>query len=786
MALATGTRFDRYEILAPLGRGGMGEVYLALDTRLKRQVALKLLPAEVASDPDRTRRFLREAKAASALSHPNICMVHEVGETAEGQFFIVMEYVEGQTLAAKIGSRPMEAAKVLALGLQLADALEEAQAKGVTHRDLKPQNVMLTPRGQVKVLDFGLAKITRAERPAASDITTDSGTAPGVVMGTVQYMSPEQALGREVDHRTDLFALGVVLYEMATGRLPFTGPTTSATLDQILHAEPEAMARFNSQAPAELERIVRKCLEKDRERRYQSARELLVDLRNLQRDSSAGASQKAAARPAGVVRRFALASLAAVLMVAGVGLYWLAGRDQAISSVAVLPFVNVNADPNTEYLSDGIPENIIISLSQLPKLKVMSRNSVLRYKGREIDTRAVGRELGVRAVLMGRVAQRGHDLSVSVELVDAQDNSHLWGQRYNRKLADVFAVQEEIAREISEKLRLKLTGGEKRQLAKRYTENVKAFQYYMQGRSYADRRTREDVLTAIRHYDKAIEEDNNYALAYAGLADAYAGLGVRSDLAPIEGRRKAEEAARKAFALDENLAEAHLALGQVCTRFVPYNFSLGDRELRRAIELSPSLALAHNYLGYSLARQGRLDESFGGFLKARELDPLSPIIARGVAFPYYLKRDYLRALEELQQANKLGPTFSTTWEIGIYLQNRRFTEALAELEKARQERKNDSLLIYSTGVAYAAQGKRPAALQIIKELEAMSGASLSQAHWIAKIYAALNEQELALAWLERGLGTGAMGAFYKDDPIWDPIRRAPRFADLLRRMGITP
>jgi TolB-like protein len=455
-------------------------------------------------------------------------------------------------------------------------------------------------------------------------------------------------------------------------------------------------------------------------------------------------------------------------------------------SIAVLPFDNQNRDPDTEYLSDGIPESIINSLSQLPNLKVMSRNSVFHYKGKDTDAQAVAKELKVQAVLTGRLTQRAGGLSISVELINAQDNSEIWGQQYNRKLADVFAVQEEIAKEISEKLRLKLTGAERQQLAKRPTENLKAFQYYMQGRAYAQRRTREDLLQAIHYCEKAIEEDHNYALAYVGLSDAYENLGLRGYIAPQEGRRQADESARKALALDENLAESHAALGQAYVTFTPSNFPLGDRELRRAIELSPSLALAHFYLGNSLARQGRLGESLEEYLKARELDPLSSIIARGVATPYYLKRDYGRALELLRQANELGPAFSATWEIGVYIQNRLFNETLTELGKAKGERKNDSILIYDSGIVYAAQGKRAEALQIIKELEVMSGTNLSEAHWIAKIYATLNEKELAFSWLERGLAAGAIGAFYKDEPVWDTIRSDPRFADLLRRMGIPP
>ena len=696
------------------------------------------------------RRFVQEAKAASALSHPNVAHIYEIGE-ANGTSFIAMEYVEGQTLDAKLKGRALETAEIIDIATQVADALDEAHSKGITHRDIKPSNIMITARSQAKVLDFGLAKVAaHRAAPIESDMPTVRKTDPGVVMGTVQYMSPEQALGREVDHRTDVFSLGVVMYEMSAGRLPFSGASTSETIDQ-------------------------------------SARELLVDLRNLKRDSDSGVTARGeeTATPRSNLRfTVSAAILVVIVLAAGLGWYMLAGRGKAIDSVAVLPFVNANADPNIDYLADGIPESIINSLSQLPNLKVMSRSSVFQYKGKDTKPQAVAKDLKVEAVLTGRVSQRGDGLAISVELVNAADNSQIWGQQYNRKLADVFAVQEEIAKEISDKLRLKLTGAERQQLAKRPTENLKAFQYYTQGRLYTNRRTREDLLTAISYCEKAIQEDPNYALAYAGLSDAYMNLGVRGYIAPIEARRKTEETARKAIALDENLAEAHVVLSHAYSQFYPANFSLTDRELQRATELSPSLALAHQYLGFSFVRQGRLDEGLAEFLKARELDPLSPIITRGVATSYYLKRDYRRALELLRQANDLGPAFSTPFEIGMYIQNRLFNEALAELEKAEQERKNDPLLIYSTGMVYSAQGKREEALQIIKELEEMSGANLSQAHYIASVYAALNEKDSSLTWLERGLATGALGTFFKDEPFWDPFRGDPRFTDLLRRMGV--
>ena len=453
-------------------------------------------------------------------------------------------------------------------------------------------------------------------------------------------------------------------------------------------------------------------------------------------------------------------------------------------SIAVLPFENQNRDPDTDYLCDGIPESIINSLSELPKLKVMSRNSVFHYKGKEADAQTVGKELKVQTLLTGRVRQRGDSLTIGVELINAQDNSQLWGQQYSRKLADVFAVQEEIAKEVSDKLRLKLTGTEKEQLAKRPTENLKAFQYYMQGRTAAQRRTNTDLLASVRYYEKALQEDGKYALAYAGLADAYANLGYYGSIAPIEGRRKAEEAARKALELDDKLAEAHAALGLAYIGFAPSNFSIGDKELRHAIELSPNLAVAHYNLGLSFIRQGRLDEASAELMKARALDPLSSVIARAVVIPYYFKRDYGRAFELLRQANELGPALSATWEIGLFIRSGSIKEAFAEIEKAKDARRNDPLLIYSAGMAYAASGKHAEALQSIKELEAIAGSSLSTAHWIAKIYATLNDKENAFSWLERGLATGALGVFYKDEPVWDPIRDDPRFEELVGKMVV--
>jgi TolB-like protein/DNA-binding winged helix-turn-helix (wHTH) protein/Tfp pilus assembly protein PilF len=482
-------------------------------------------------------------------------------------------------------------------------------------------------------------------------------------------------------------------------------------------------------------------------------------------------------------------SLAFAILVLGItALYFLSGKGPstttAIQSLAILPFVNASADANAEYLSDGITESLINSFSQLPQLKVTARTTAFRYKGKETDAQAIGRDLRVDAIITGRVIQQGDTLIVQADLLNTADGTQIWGNRYSRRPSDIFAVHEEIANAIAEQLRYKLTGEEKQALSKRYTENIKAYQYYSQGWRSLQRRTRQDFFTAISYFEKAIEEDSNYALAYAALTEVYVSLAMRGLIEPAEGRRKAQEAARKALSLDENLAEAHAAIGETYIFFAPFDFATGDRELRRAIEISPSLTIAHQVLGASLQEQGRFDEALEVWVRARELDPLSPIIARLEAWNYLFRRDYPRSLELLRQSKELGPPFIMWGEIEIYIQNRKLDEGLAELEKEKA-RMDDPFLIYRMGMIAAAQGKRAAALQTIKELEQISGASLHRAMWIAMLYATLSEKELALSWLERGLEAGAITLFYKDAPVWDTVRSNPRFDELLRRMGVS-
>jgi serine/threonine protein kinase/Flp pilus assembly protein TadD len=803
-----GTTVGPYRLQKALGAGGMGEVYLAIDERTNRKVALKLLPDYFNDDPQRVHRFQQEARAVLALNHPNIVTTYEVGDV-DGVSFIATEFIEGETLRQVLAQRRLSTQEGLEVITQIADALAAAHDAGVVHRDIKPENIMLRPDGYVKVLDFGVAKLSG---PASSLSVNPNATSPGMLIGTARYMSPEQARGIDVDGRSDLWSLGVVFYEMLSERVPFEGATPSDCIAAILEREPAPLQSYAPDIPAELGWSIRKMLRKNREERYQTATDLLGDLRELQQELSVQArldltsiyggankrpdqSESAVHVSKGVPGYFArygwaaagVALIALLLVLAA--LKYLPAKNQTIDSLAVLPFINVGGDPNSDYLADGVTESLINSLSQLPNMKVIARNSVFRYKVKDPqagvpDPQTVAKELNVKAVLIGRVIQRGDDLFVSAELVSARDDSHIWGARYDRKVSDVFAVQEQIARDISGELQSKLTGQVPSQSPKHDTGNLKALEYYMQGRSYVHLRTREDLVMAGSYYQKAIEEDQNYSLAYAGLAEVYGNLGVRGYVSPGEGRRKLEEAARKAVAFDENLADGHVMMGYFYMGFAPYDFANGDRELKLALQLSPSLATAHLYLALSLLRQARLDDGLNEMLKARELDPFSTIIARQVALYYLLKRDYPRALQILQQSNASGPSLTTTTEIGIYTQNKLYDEALAALDKESRVRKDDPILIFDRGMVYASQARRAEALKIVKQLEQLNGNDLIYAHLIAKIYAELHDKEQALAWLDRGLTKGPIGSFFRDEPVWDSVRDDSRFSMLSLRMGV--
>jgi eukaryotic-like serine/threonine-protein kinase len=779
---------SHYRILKKLGAGGMGEVYLAEDTKLNRKVAIKFLPHDTSTDERARKRLLREAQAAATLDHPNICAIYEVNDEGP-ESFIVMQYLEGETLFSKAQRTPLSLKESLDVAVQIADALTEAHSRGIIHRDIKPQNVMCTPRGQAKVMDFGLAKISHENVDSSSEASTENLlTEPGTVVGTLIYMSPEQVKGEAIDARSDVFSFGSLLYELLTGKQPFAGPNPAGTISAILTTQPAPLTRY-SDVPDELQRIVSKCLAKDRERRYSSARELLVDLRNLKSDSEEAAVRTSVAAPQ-VSNRKLVYVLAGLALAGGLAAAFYFNRHQrtpeakAIHSVAILPFASSSADPNVDYLGDGVTESLINSLSKLSQLKVIARSTAFKYKGKEIDPQAAGRELQVDAIITGTVTQQSDSLIIQADLLDTADGSQIWGGRYSRRTSDLFAVQEQIAKEISGALPLTLTGQETQGLSKRYTNNISAYQNYLQGVRYSQRRTHDDLLRGIEYFNKAIQTDSNYALAYAGLADAYSQLVTRVYISPAEGRRKASEAAIKTLALDPNLAEAHSAIGGIYVFFAPHDFSTGDRELHRAIELSPNLASAHQFLGISLFQQGYLDEGMAEELKAQELDPLSPTIGRSLAVGYYLKRDYPHALEALKNSLELGPAFVIAVEAEIYVQSRQLDEATKELDKAVQQRGNDPILVYSRAMFNAARRHRAEAIQGAKELEMRAENGVGYTQWIPRIYSTLNEKELALEWLNRGIDTEAIAVLYKDAPVWDPIRNDPRFNELLRKMQI--
>jgi serine/threonine-protein kinase len=829
-----------YRILSPLGAGGMGEVFLAHDTRLGRKVALKLLPDYFTRDEQRVRRFQQEARAASALNHPNIITIYEIGES-EGRHFIVAEFVEGETLRQTMAKGRSSLTEAIDIGMQAAGALAAAHQAGIVHRDIKPENLMVRPDGLMKVLDFGLAKLvegqaiaTGTQSPTVARVDTD----PGTVMGTAHYMSPEQARGLAVDARTDLFSLGVVVYEMVAGRTPFAGDTSSDVIAAILKMEAPPLSEHRPDAPPELQWIVSKALRKDRDERYQTAKDLLGDLKNvreeiqlqakLERSLSPASSGKAAATTSsgealaettskqaietGAARvahatssaehltseikehKTAVALTLAILLIAVAALvYFSVGKPKPIDSIAVLPFVNGSNDADAEYLSDGIAESLINSLSQLAKLRVVPRSTVFRYKGQAIDPQAVGRDLGVRAVLTGRVVQRGGTLNVQIELIDVASLSQLWGEQYNRKLSDILAVQQEISKEISEKLQLRLTGEEKRQLARSYTDNTEAYQLYLKGRYFWNKRTVAALTKGVEYFEQTTRLDPRYALAYSGLADAYVSLAINDGRQPPRDYlQKAKAAALQAIELDETLAEAHTSLGAVKEWF-EWDWAAAESQYRRALELNPNYATAHHRYGVYLTFMRRLDEALAEFKHALEIEPLSLIINTDLAFVYSSMRDYDRAIEQVKKAIEIDPAYPRAHGIlaGLYIDKGMYDEALTENQKMIEAQIEAQKGSDTQGLQgrpqlaniYAKQGRRAEALKILNELEELSKQRYVAPMTMARLYAALGDNDQAFAWVQKAYDERSPALITIATDPRGLLRSDPRVADLLRRAG---
>ncbi|HEV8253127.1 MAG TPA: protein kinase [Vicinamibacteria bacterium] len=781
--LSRGSRLGPYEIIEPLGAGGMGEVYRARHSRLGREVAIKVMAPRLADDPHALGRFEREARAVAALSHPHILAIHDFGEH-EGTSFAVMELLEGETLRARLARGPLPWRKAAETAAAVADGLAAAHGKGIVHRDLKPDNIFLTSDGGVKVLGFGLA---RTRLPPSGDAIEDTPTAThteaGTVMGTPGYISPEQLRGREADARSDIFALGVVLYEMLTGRRAFLRGSPAETVAAILGDDPPPLAAVSG-VPLELERLARHCLEKNPEERFQSARDLAFQLRALLADSGAARRARAGRGPSAAVTVAAFAALAIAVAAAA----WFRHRSRPdLESLAVLPFTEAGGDPNTEYLSDGLTETLINNFSQVEGLKVAPRTTVFRYKGRDADPLRVGRDLGVRTVLTGRVVQRGDTLSVQADLIDVDEGTQLWGERYDRRLAELQEVQQDISRKISDKLRLRLTRGARERLERRETTDTEAYRLYLLGRFHWNKRTREALERAVALFQEAIDRDPRFALAHAALADCYliqANLGYA---VPAEAFPKCKAAALRAIEIDDSLAEAHTPLAFALGRY-DLDWEASEREFKRAIELNPRYPISHQYYAFTvLAPQGRLEEGFAEIKRARELDPLSlPINGYVGAFEYYLGH-YDRAIAEAKRTLELDPRYFQAHRLlgQAYVKRGMAREGIAELQAAAALAPDSSVILGALAWGYATVGRTNEARAELRRIQQNSAYAVP--FWIAATHAALGEKDEAFRWLKRSCEErDTLAVLARADPALESLRSDPRFTDVLRCLGLAP
>lgn len=790
-----GHNLGPYRIESQLGSGGMGTVYLAHDIRLGRRVALKILDSALTMDSQSRARFIREARLASALEHPNVCTIHEVGEMS-GYLFIAMQYVEGKTLRAMIDGRPLETKSVLSIGLQIADALASAHALGIVHRDVKTVNIIVTPTGNVKVLDFGLAKLLEKDVSSEPELTTT-----GQIMGTPASMSPEQARGEPADHRSDIFSFGVVLYEMATGSPPFRGRSQIEALSAVLSQPHVPAADVNSEVPTHLSMIIDRALAKDPSDRYQSVLEIAEDLRVDQGGAESNATRQATRSAVGQrttfsiskspARQYWMLALAAIVIVTAtiiVFTLWPShtASDSQIKSIAVLPFKPLVAEQRDESLELGMADTLIVRLSSLNEVTVRPLSSVRNYAKLEQDSIAAGREQRVDAVLEGHIQKAGEKVRVTVRLIRVKDGLSLWASRFDESLTNIFVVQDVISERVAAALALELSVDERKDLTKRFTASPEAYQQYLRGRYHLNRLSDEGFRKALEYFDQAIQTDSKYGLAYAGLADAYIMLSSWGALSPNDGFPQAKTAAIKALEIDERLAEAHTSLGMI-KLFYEWDWAGAEKELARALEINQNYSDAQQMYGYYLVMQGRFDEALPYMNRAQTLDPLSLSKIAGMGDLFYLRRKPNEAIVHYQRLLEMDSNSGLAyWTLGnAYLQLSRYDEAIEAYQKAIPLSGDSPDEPASLGYAYALSGKRREAQQVINDLQGRARRSYIPSTLIGIIYAGLGDNDQAFAFLEEGYkNRDSVLAFLKVDPIFDNLRGDPRYTELLQRVGL--